>query len=494
MSQPFCLPRFHRRKVGKHAAGGFLPTDVIKAYGFRPFPSLVTRTPVIGILELGGGYNATDNALAFAAMGQPVPNFMQANVGGAKNSPGDDADGEVALDIQVAAGVCQYLTGQVCKVVMVWAPNDGGANFATGIDAARGAHADATSISWGAAEPQWSTADRAAVGGAVDRSVAAGIPVLAAAGDNNSGDGLSGANTDFPASYPGTLGCGGTSLVVDSDGLRLRETVWNNGSGEGTGGGYSKIYPHPLWQVIANAMRLVPDFCGNADPQTGYRTVLDGNVQIIGGTSAVAPLWAGILAACRATGWDGANLAPLLYANPSAFFDTITGNNGQYQAGPGLDPCTGLGSPSGNRITVLLAGNAPPVSPPPPVLPPPPPPPPPVVSPLPSLVQWNAEFLRLFAQYPNTHDRQTLESVRRAGAVDLGGIPHIIERAATFPVLTAVDWQHHWLFLQWLARGRGPAAVSIIEAFVADLPLTAEQNAAVDKLVKSLLSPVPKAP
>jgi kumamolisin len=102
----------------------------------------------------------------------------------------------------------------------------------------------------------------------------------------------------------------------------------------------------------------VPDTSGNADPDTGYTILVDGELMVIGGTSAVAPLWAGLVARCNQM--LGARLGfinPSLYAinQNNGFRDITQGNNGAYSATPGWDPCTGLGSPLGSRLLQALS-------------------------------------------------------------------------------------------------------------------------------------------
>jgi kumamolisin len=104
--------------------------------------------------------------------------------------------------------------------------------------------------------------------------------------------------------------------------------------------------------------RGVPDVAGDADPQTGYSVVVDGQQTVIGGTSAVAPLWAALLARInQSLGSSVGYLNPLLYtANvESSLHDITVGNNGGYSAGPGWDACTGLGSPNGAALLQALA-------------------------------------------------------------------------------------------------------------------------------------------
>jgi kumamolisin len=148
------------------------------------------------------------------------------------------------------------------------------------------------------------------------------------------------------------------------------EVVWNElAAGEGaTGGGVSNIYPIPSYQAKAGVPaqpqtkfvgRGVPDVAGDADPETGYKVRVDGQNTVIGGTSAVAPLWAGLIALLnqqigKAVGF----VQPALYQiGESAFHDITKGNNDGYQAGKGWDACTGLGTPNGAALLKALQGN-----------------------------------------------------------------------------------------------------------------------------------------
>jgi kumamolisin len=102
----------------------------------------------------------------------------------------------------------------------------------------------------------------------------------------------------------------------------------------------------------------LPDVAGDADPSTGYTVVVDGQTQVIGGTSAVAPLWAGLIALSNEqNGGTAGFVNPTLYASgaASAFHDITQGNNGGFSAGPGWDPCSGQGSPKGASVLQLLA-------------------------------------------------------------------------------------------------------------------------------------------
>jgi subtilase family serine protease len=182
----------------------------------------------------------------------------------------------------------------------------------------------------------------------------AGMVVFAASGDNDASDGgPNAANVDAPASCPHVIGCGGTSKTATS------ETVWNNDpgspSGEGTGGGYSTYFPVQAFQIGAPSGpgRMVPDVAADADPNTGYIIWVHGQkVSGIGGTSAVAPLYAGLFASF---GKKLGFVSPKLWSNQVCFNDITVGDNGTYRAESGPDPCTGLGSPIGARLATLLA-------------------------------------------------------------------------------------------------------------------------------------------
>jgi kumamolisin len=109
-------------------------------------------------------------------------------------------------------------------------------------------------------------------------------------------------------------------------------------------------------ETLAN--RGVPDVAGDADENTGYDVIVDGSDTVIGGTSAVAPLWAGLIARInQAAGSPLGYINPMLYNNPSAFHDITQGNNGAFAAAPGWDACTGLGTPNGAAVASVLTGN-----------------------------------------------------------------------------------------------------------------------------------------
>jgi kumamolisin len=368
--RPVARPR-SVRVVSPRATQGYLPNDVTRLYGF-PTTLGAGKGVCIAIIELGGGVAPEDTSTAFRAMGLTPPEVTPVLVSGGTNQPGvdPDSDGEVALDVQVCGAGAPG-----ANLAVYFAPNtDQGF-----VDAITQAAQDEThkpsvmSISWGSPESDWTAQAIAAMTSAFQDAVAVGVSVFAASGDGLATDGLSDgkAHVDFPASSPWVVGCGGASITVTGAAI-TDETVWNSDGG-GSGGGVSSLFPRPAYQAniklpagpggAAQTGRGVPDVAGDADPQTGYRVVVDGQTEVIGGTSAVAPLWAGLFALINVmAGKPLGQPHAVLYANPAAFNDIRAGNNISngigYSAGPGWDACTGLGSPKGSAIGALFKAKA----------------------------------------------------------------------------------------------------------------------------------------
>lgn len=345
----------------------YSPTDVARAYNFPAGANGSGQT--IALIELGGGYQQSDLDQYFQQLGLKSPVVRAVPVDGGANSPTgnpNSADGEVVLDIEVAGGVAP-----ASQIVVYFAPNtDRGF-----LDAVTSAMHDTTnapnvvSISWGGPEANWTAQAQQQMNRAFQDGSRLGVTVCCAAGDNGAADGLSDglAHVDFPASSPFALACGGTRLEA-SGGTITSETVWNDGASSATGGGVSDTFPLPSWQANAGVPpsinpgarigRGVPDVAGNADPQTGYRVLVDGQSFVVGGTSAVAPLWAGLIALInQQLGRSVGYLNPVLYQRISqnpAFHDITSGNNNGYAAGPGWDACTGLGTPNGSALLQAL--------------------------------------------------------------------------------------------------------------------------------------------
>ena len=374
-TRPQAQPHFRTPRDAAAAQGSsYYPNQVADIYDFPANTTGAGQT--VAVIELGGGFTTSDLNAYFGGLSIATPSITAASVDGASNNPGDTsgASVEVNLDIDVigaaAPGAAQ---------VVYFAPNNGDQGFVDAISAAAEATPApiAISISWGQSEDSWTAQGLSAMNQAMSDAAALGITVCAAAGDSGSSDGVNDGqvHVDFPASSPYALGCGGTKLLADpATGIITSEVVWNElASNEGAGGGgVSDQFAVPSWQANAGVParaggsadaggRGVPDVAGNADPVTGYQIYQGGQAQVVGGTSAVAPLWSALVARlAQATGTRFGLLQPLLYAGVSpgtdvpGFRDITSGNNGAYSAGPGWDACSGLGSPDGTALLTRL--------------------------------------------------------------------------------------------------------------------------------------------
>ncbi len=375
-NRPQARPHFRTRPTPNHLhvrttqpPGTFTPAQVAAIYGFPPQAD--GSGQCIALVELGGGFNSKDITYYFeTVLKLPVPKVVSVSVDGAGNTPDgsiDSPDSEVMLDIEVAGAVAPKST-----IVVYFAPNtDQG--FYNAIAAA--VHdtrykPGVISISWGNTESSWSKQSLTQFSNLLENAGTLGITVCIASGDNGSTDGVTDGfqHVDFPASSPFALACGGTRLTAANNQLS-DEVVWNELDGQhgATGGGVSEFFARPAYQDHANVPpstnpgnfvgRGVPDVAGNADPLSGYDVYVDGQPMIVGGTSAVAPLWAALLTLVnQIRGKQIGDLNSLLYAQGAAdaFHNVTKGNNGGYSAGPGWNACTGWGSPKGAAILALL--------------------------------------------------------------------------------------------------------------------------------------------
>ena len=413
---------------------------------FYNFPSGFDGTnQKIGIIELGGGYTLSDLQGYFTnILGRSgSPRVTAVSVNGAQNNPSDPSGAsiEVVLDIQVIAGIAP-----LADLFVYFAPNSF-TGFYNAISAAVSGGCGIISISWGAPEKFWSPSDLTRYNSLFQSATLSGVTIFAASGDNGSSDGTSGTNVDFPASSPFVVGCGGTTVASGA------ETVWNNNpNNSATGGGFSAFFAKPGYQSLSGTpgtKRGVPDVCGNANPNTGYTLWHRGARLVVGGTSAVSPLWSGLLALInQRRGSSSGLIQNALYQNPSVLKDVTAGNNGAYAASTGWDPCTGLGSPNGVLISNLLSSSPSPSPPPPPspsVPQPPAPTPPPPVSqhpPTPSNPSptFSASIIPLTMRFTDTTPNASrwLWNFGDGGSSTQRVATNIYRRAGTFTVTLTV--------------------------------------------------------
>lgn len=376
----------HRQKSAAHSGpggqNGVAATDYAKRYNFPASAGGVTLDgtgQTIAIIELGGGFRSTDLAMFFKEIGVPAPKVAAISVDHAGNHPtsADSADGEVMLDIEVAGAVAPK-----AQIAVYFAPNDGDKGFLDAISAAvhdTQRKPGVISISWGGPEVSTDQQGIQAYHEIFAAAGALGITVCIASGDHGTADQDSAhwdgqIHVDHPACDDLVLGCGGTQIDGGKD------VVWNDGTpfnvnaagggGWASGGGISQVFAVPAYQQSlkmppsvmpgGKAGRGVPDIAMSA---TNYFTRVDRSEGASGGTSAVAPLMAGLVA--RLNQAKKANvgfLNPFLYASAAkgvvsdvtAGTNAIEGTTKGYEAVPGWDPCTGLGTPDGSAILNAL--------------------------------------------------------------------------------------------------------------------------------------------
>lgn len=380
----------HRRPLAQRSVGlsgpgganGVAATDFAKRYEFPTAfdgHKLDGSGQCIAIIELGGGFSHSDLQIFFHEIDGPLPAVAAVSVDHVHNKPSDPsgADGEVMLDIEVAGAVAPK-----ARFAVYFGPNQGNGFF----DAVNAAvHDDqrkpsVVSISWGGPEDSIEPQAVTAFHELFMEAAALGVTICVAAGDHGVAD-LDGAHwdghihVDHPACDDYVLACGGTQIDAKGD-----DVVWNdgtpfntspNGGGWSGGGGISTVIPVPAYQqgvALPKSLstgkpgRGVPDIAMSA---TNYFTRVQGQEGASGGTSAVAPLMASLVALLNQAGGKNVGfLNPFLYAHASAglFRDVTQGDNGirntvgGYSAGPGWDACTGLGTPRGAAfLSALIA-------------------------------------------------------------------------------------------------------------------------------------------
>jgi kumamolisin len=388
-------PCAKRRRV--HHANTVKPfwtvPEMAREYDFPDNSSAEKQS--IGIIELGGGYHESDLQTFFSSLQMPMPSIRWVSVDGVQNSPAPEdqirqfleiVEGkrklssvpedilaaaqstvEVTMDIELVAALAPG-----AEIVVYMAPNtEQGIYSAVSQAISAGKLPSSLSISWGEPESGVSEAYLNSVNEVLRDAATRGVTVCVSSGDEGAINGsLDGKPTvNFPASSPHVLTCGGSS-VHKADGNGLRESVWNcvlHGMHGATGGGVSQKFDTPEWQKnhpvpkgpTGSTGRGLPDVAGPADPHHGCAIIVGGECCSSAGTSAVAPLWAALVACIHAK-LDAPceYLTPLLYelseAGAKPFRDITEGNNGFYQAGRGWNACTGLGTPIVGRLIEAL--------------------------------------------------------------------------------------------------------------------------------------------
>ena len=363
-------PRLSRLRQNAIAGGtaGLFPSEIADLYGIRTAGRGAGQC--IAIIEPSGGYAREDVAKACDAMKVPVPKIVDIKVGDGRNAPGANpkADMEVALDIQVVAGVAPE-----ARIAVYFAELSEPGLVAAVSKAvySRTARPNVIVITWGQPEARWPPESREAMDAVLQDAFRLGITVVTTAGDDLAWEHVDPNQVcvNYPASSPYVLGCGGTQIALDATGTAIvDEVVWNENGRRGTGGGISQFYMVPPFQSGARLPgslndgkpgRGVPDVAAAAAAFNGYRIFLNGAEVVASGTSAVAPLWAALIALVNAERGKALGFVnSRLYQAPDLLKPIISGNNIDAETGlgyaagpdPGWNACTGLGSPKGAAI------------------------------------------------------------------------------------------------------------------------------------------------
>jgi len=361
-------PDRERRAAPSRVTGrSFSAPEIAALYGF---PREVDGSgQTVGVIALGGGYRRRDLDEYFRTLALPRPRFTAVSVHGARNAPrgtSSQFDGEVTGDIETVGGLAPG-----AHVVVYFAPNTE-RGFLGAV--ARAVHdrkhrPTVLSVSWGRDERLWKRSTLRAFEEVLAEAVALGITVCCSSGDDGAyaQPGETRPCVCYPASSPHVLACGGTSLLGTRPG-RIRECGWKDAKGA-SGGGVSVIFARPDWQTTPvtpreskhSKGRCLPDVAANADPESGYQVCVEGKWHVGAGTSAAAPLWAGLVARINQLHDQPIGLfTPFLYRHLPRLvrrgairqIRTIEGERVVERAG--WNRHTGLGVPGGARLAAAI--------------------------------------------------------------------------------------------------------------------------------------------
>ena len=361
-------------QIGSGPSGGLTPSDVKTAYNLNSV-SQNGSGQTLGLFELDG-YTASDITAYETQYGLPAIPLQNVLIDGATGVPSTgDGPTEVTLDIELMAA----LAPGASKILVYEAPNAGTGAVDLYNKIATDNLAKEISTSWGEPENSDSASARNSENTAFQQMAAQGQSIYAAAGDSGANDNGSTLSVDDPASQPYMVGVGGTTLTTNGAGGAYKsESTWNNGAGNGAGGGgISTVWTIPSYQTTlagsaaskgSTTYRNVPDVSLNANQNTGYSVYYKGGWTVYGGTSCAAPLWAAFTALVNQKR-VAAGSATLGFANPplyalaasnayaNDFHDIADGTtNLYYPAVAGYDDATGLGTFNGANLLADLSG------------------------------------------------------------------------------------------------------------------------------------------
>jgi kumamolisin len=361
------LDRASRGGAARATGPVFTAPQIAALYGFPA--GFDGRGQTVGVVALGGGYRRSDLDAYFRGLKLPHPRFTDVSIHGARNAPSGRTrqfDGEVTGDIETVGALVPG-----AHVVVYFAPNTERGFLAAVAHAVHDRrHRPAViSVSWGRDERHWTRRTLRLFDEVLAEAAAMGLTVCCSSGDDGAfaepGDRTPG--VCFPASSAHVLACGGTSLVGTRRGA-IRERCWRDAQGA-SGGGVSVVIARPAWQVTPltprqaarRKGRCLPDVAANGDPASGYRVFVAGAWHVGAGTSAAAPVWAGLVARLnQMLGQRMGLLTPLLYRKLPQLVRTGALRPVRAQEGStalarrGWNRHTGLGVPDGRKLAAAI--------------------------------------------------------------------------------------------------------------------------------------------
>ncbi|WP_420575084.1 S53 family peptidase [Kordia sp.] len=343
---------------------GYSVLELAEAYNF---PEGDGEGQTIGIIELGGKFKQTDLETYFSSYDMPIPEIQI--IDEPTTTPIND-NVEVTADIQVAG-----MLAPKAKFVIYYGTSI--------LSAMKTALADTKnkltviSISWAGSELGYSQQEIIELNSVFHEACLKGITVVGASGDNGALNNKPYANVNVPVNSSYVLACGGTQTYITDDKI-ASEVVWNESTQQaqiGSGGGFSQRISEQQYQAYSSQKyiekfpqfepyyraggRGIPDIAANAADVSGYAIFFEGHWAKIGGTSLATPLWAALIARMNQNlGYRLGFINPYLYKliGSSAFHQILEGNNNLYVAAEGWNPCTGLGTPNGQKLMEAIDG------------------------------------------------------------------------------------------------------------------------------------------
>lgn len=364
-------------RVGSGPAGGYTPAELRGAYDVNPLlnAGFNGSNQKAAVFELDGYVQSNiSQYVSTYGLGSPAPQNIYVD---GYNGAAGQGEVEVELDIEVINAIAPK-----ANVLVYEGPNSSAGVIDTYKRIATDNTAKVISSSWGQCEPESSSSDINSEDSVFQQMAAQGQSIFAAAGDTGAYDCRDQSSVlavDNPADDPYVTGVGGTNLAISGSGSSSSyssEKVWNDSATSAGGGGISTIFSKPSYQVgpgtsnsYSNGKRQVPDVSADADPNSGYSIYSQGSWGVVGGTSAAAPLWAGIAtlnnsyAAANGKGNLG-QANPTLYkifANTqtyAAYHDITSGTNRYYPATSGYDEASGIGTPDAYNLVRDINGSS----------------------------------------------------------------------------------------------------------------------------------------